>query len=89
MRILVFDKEVCDVRVPVACEESTGRLETGRNVMMLNLADRLLFAGNAFEPLPAPPARMMMPVSKPEEDQAAPLAWTIRLSNLASRGDAP
>ena len=54
------------------------------NLALLNVADRLLFAGNAFEPLPAPPIRMMIPVSKPEEDLAARSAW---LAKMHSRFD--
>jgi len=40
LRILVFLKNVCDVKVPVAYEETTGRLKAERNVVMLNPADR-------------------------------------------------
>jgi len=40
LRILVFLKDVCDVKVPVAYEEATGRLKAERNVVMLNPADR-------------------------------------------------
>jgi len=46
---------------------------------LLNGADLVLFAGNAFEK-PAAPPRMMMQRSNPEEDQAARAAWMTKMS---------
>jgi electron transfer flavoprotein beta subunit len=40
MKILVFIKEVPDVRVPVECNEATGRLRRDWGITMLNPADR-------------------------------------------------
>jgi electron transfer flavoprotein beta subunit len=39
VRILVFVKSVCDVKVPIAYEESTGRPRSEKNLLMLNPAD--------------------------------------------------
>jgi glyoxylase-like metal-dependent hydrolase (beta-lactamase superfamily II) len=50
------------------------------NLSLLNVADRMLFAGNAFEKQAGPPSRMMMQQSKPEEDQAARAAWLKKMS---------
>jgi glyoxylase-like metal-dependent hydrolase (beta-lactamase superfamily II) len=65
---------------PLALEATSFQSDGVANLALLNVADRVLFAGNAFEPLPTPPTRMMMPVSKPEEDQAARSAWMTRMS---------
>jgi electron transfer flavoprotein beta subunit len=40
MKILVFIKEVPDVRVPVECNETTGRLKRDWGISMLNPSDR-------------------------------------------------
>jgi len=66
---------------PLTLEATSFPSDGVANLALLNVADRLLFAGNAFEPLPAPPLpRMMMPASKPEEDRAARSAWITKLS---------
>jgi electron transfer flavoprotein beta subunit len=39
LRILVFAKIVCDVKVPVAHEKSTGRIENEKNVLVVDPAD--------------------------------------------------
>jgi hypothetical protein len=51
---------------------------------LLNVADRELFAGNAVEKQVAPP-RMMMPISKPEEDQAARSALITKMNGRLFR----
>ena len=40
MKILVFIKEVPDVRIPVECNEATGRLRRDWGITMLNPSDR-------------------------------------------------
>jgi hypothetical protein len=59
------------------------RSDGAANLSLLNLADRVLFAGNAFEKQAAP-ARGGMPVSKPADDQAARAAW---ISGMKGRID--
>jgi glyoxylase-like metal-dependent hydrolase (beta-lactamase superfamily II) len=49
------------------------------NLALVNTADRVLFAGNAFEGQPNA-ARMMFQVSKPEEDRLARAAWMKSLN---------
>ena len=59
---------------PLTLEASSFQSDGVANLSLLNAADRVLFAGNAFEKQAAPP-RMMRQISKPEEDQAARAAW--------------
>jgi glyoxylase-like metal-dependent hydrolase (beta-lactamase superfamily II) len=66
---------------PLTLEATSFQSDGVANLALLNVADRLLFAGNAFEKQPTPsPPRMMMPLSKPEEDQAARSAWMTKMS---------
>ncbi len=64
---------------PLTLEAASFQSDGAANLSLLNVADRVLFAGNAFEKSPAP-ARMMMQMSKPEEDQAARAAWAAKMS---------
>lgn len=64
---------------PLTLEATSFQSNGVANLALLNVADRVLFAGNAFEKQPAPP-RMMMQISKPEEDQAARSAWITKMS---------
>ncbi len=64
---------------PLTLEATSFQSDGVTNLSLLSVADRVLFAGNAFEKQAAPP-RTMMQLSKPEEDQAARVAWLTRLS---------
>ncbi len=64
---------------PLTLEASSFQSDGVANMSLLNVSDRVLFAGNAFEK-PAAPPRMMRPVSKPEEDQAARVAWLAKMN---------
>jgi hypothetical protein len=64
---------------PLILEAASFQSDGVANLSLLNIADRVLFAGNAFEKQVAPP-RMMMQVSKPEEDQAARSAWMTKMN---------
>ena len=52
------------------------------NLSLLNVADRVLLAGNAFEKQAgaASPRMMQQQLSRPEEDQAARSAWLARMN---------
>jgi glyoxylase-like metal-dependent hydrolase (beta-lactamase superfamily II) len=66
---------------PLTLEATSFQSDGVANLALLNVADRLLFAGNAFEKQPTPPRMgMMMQVSKPEEDQAARSVWITKMS---------
>jgi glyoxylase-like metal-dependent hydrolase (beta-lactamase superfamily II) len=64
---------------PLTLEAASFQSDGVANLSLLNVADRVLFAGNAFEKQAAPPRRMRQ-LSNPEEDQAARLAWVTKLS---------
>ena len=64
---------------PLILEAASFQSDGVANLSLLNVADRVLFAGNAFEKPFAPP-RMMMQVSKPEEDQASRSAWMAKMN---------
>ena len=64
---------------PLVLEVGSFQSDGVTNMSLLNVAERVLFAGNAFEKPVAQP-RMMMQMSKPEEDQAARAAWMTRMS---------
>ena len=64
---------------PLTLEAASFQSNGVANLALLNAADRLLFAGNAFEKQPAP-ARMTAQISKPEEDQAARSAWITKMN---------
>jgi hypothetical protein len=64
---------------PLTLEATSFQSDGVTNLAFLNPADRLLFAGNAFEKQSAPP-RWMMRMSKPEEDQAARQAWVAKMN---------
>jgi hypothetical protein len=63
---------------PLALEAASFQSDGAANLSLLNVADRVLFAGNAFEKQSAAPRWMQM--SKPEEDQAARSAWLTKLN---------
>lgn len=63
---------------PLILEVASFQSDGVANLSLLNISDRVLFAGNAFEK-PAAPPRMMMQASKPEEDQAARAAWMAKM----------
>jgi len=64
---------------PLTLEAASFQSDGAANLSLLNVADLVLFAGNAFEK-PAAPPRMMMQRSNPEEDQAARAAWMTKMS---------
>ncbi len=64
---------------PMALEAASFQSDGVANLSLLSVADQVLFAGNAFEKQAAPP-RMRMPISKPEEDQAARAAWVKQMN---------
>jgi len=64
---------------PIILEAASFQSDGVANLSLLNVADRVLFAGNAFEKQAAP-SRMMMQMSKPEEDVAARAAWMTKQS---------
>jgi glyoxylase-like metal-dependent hydrolase (beta-lactamase superfamily II) len=64
---------------PLTLEVGSFQSDGVANMSLLNVADRVLFAGNAFEKPFAPP-RMMMQASKREEDQAARSAWVTKMN---------
>jgi glyoxylase-like metal-dependent hydrolase (beta-lactamase superfamily II) len=64
---------------PLTLEAASFQSDGVANLSLLNVADRVLFAGNAIEPQAAPP-RMMRQLSKPEEDQAARAAWMAKMN---------
>ncbi len=64
---------------PLILEAASFQSDGAANLSLLNVADRVLFAGNAFEKQAAPP-RMMRQVGKPEEDQAARSAWMTKMN---------
>ncbi|MEO8658493.1 MAG: MBL fold metallo-hydrolase [Bryobacteraceae bacterium] len=64
---------------PLILEAAAFQSDGVANLSLLNVGDRVLFAGNAFERQVAPP-RMGMPRSKPEEDQSARSAWMAAVS---------
>lgn len=51
------------------------------NLTLLNPADRVVFAGNAFDAQPTTGPAWMRPVTKPEDDLAAQQQWLDRMSN--------
>lgn len=63
---------------PLTLEAASFQSDGAANLSLLNVADRVLFAGNAFEKQTAPPG-MMMRMSKPEEDRAARSAWMKKM----------
>ncbi len=66
---------------PLTLEASSFQSDGVANLSLLNTADRVLFAGNAFEKQAgAPPPRSQQQLSKPEEDQAARLAWLAKMN---------
>jgi len=65
---------------PLILEAASFQSDGVANLSLLNTADRLLFAGNAFEKQAAPPRMMMRQASKPEEDQAARSAWMTKMN---------
>jgi len=65
---------------PHTLEAASFQSDGAANLSLLNVADRVLFAGNAFEK-PAAPPRMTMQMSKPEEDQAARAAWVTKMNS--------
>jgi hypothetical protein len=64
---------------PLTLEAASFQSDGVANLSLLNARDRVLFAGNAFEKQAASP-RMMMRMSKPEEDQAARSAWMTKMN---------
>jgi len=64
---------------PLTLEATSFQSDGVANLALLDVADRVLFVGNAFEPLPSPPTRMMIQLSKPEEDQAARSTWVTKM----------
>ena len=63
---------------PLTLQAASFRSGGIANLSLLNLADRVLFAGNAFETQPAPP-RGGMAAGKPEDDRAARAAWIAKM----------
>jgi|GEM_PF-1393990 len=66
---------------PLTLEATSFQSDGVANLALLNAADRILFAGNAFEPPPLSPFMMMMRRNKPEDDKAARAAWLAKLGN--------
>lgn len=67
---------------PLTLEAASFQSDGVANLSLLNGADRVLFAGNAFEKQAgAAPPRRMQQLSKPEEDQAARSAWLARMNS--------
>lgn len=66
--------------LPVTLEATSFPSNGVTNLALLNVGDRVLFTGNAFDKPPTPPMMLMMPLSNPEEDQAARTAWITKLS---------
>jgi hypothetical protein len=64
---------------PLTLEAASFQSDGAASLSLLNVADRVLFAGNAFEKQAAPP-RMRMQIGKPEEDQAARSAWMTKMN---------
>ena len=64
---------------PLILKAASFQCDGAANLSLLNAADRVLFAGNAFEK-PAAPLRAMMQMSKPEEDQTALSAWMAKMN---------
>ena len=66
---------------PVTLEAASFQSDGVANLSLLNAADRVLFAGNAFEKQAGSTnPRMMQQLSRPEEDQAARTAWLAKLN---------
>jgi glyoxylase-like metal-dependent hydrolase (beta-lactamase superfamily II) len=67
---------------PLTLEAASFQSDGVANLSLLNVADRLLLAGNAFEKQAgvAPPRMMQQQFSRPEEDQAARSAWLARMN---------
>lgn len=67
---------------PLTLEAALFASDGVANLSLLNVADRVLFAGNAFEKQAGatPPRMMQQQLSKPEEDQAARSAWLARMN---------
>jgi glyoxylase-like metal-dependent hydrolase (beta-lactamase superfamily II) len=67
---------------PLTLEAASFQSDGVANLSLLNVADRVIFAGNAFEKQAgAAPPRMMQQLTKPEEDQAARSAWFARMNS--------
>jgi len=69
---------------PFTLEAASFQADGVANLTLLNPADRVLFAGNAFEKRDAPPRTPVTPIPTPEEDNAARAAW---LSKVKGRFD--
>lgn len=70
---------------PLKLEAASFQTDGVANLSLLNAADRVLYAGNAFEKQAgAAPPRMQQQLSKPEEDQASRSAW---MAGMRSRFD--
>lgn len=66
---------------PLTLEAASFQSDGVANLSLLNAADRVLFAGNAFErQTGATPTRNQQQLSKPEEDQAARSAWFAKMN---------
>jgi glyoxylase-like metal-dependent hydrolase (beta-lactamase superfamily II) len=64
---------------PLTLEAASFESDGVANLSLLNVADRVLFAGNALEKQATPPGRGMQ-IGKPEDDQAARSAWTTKMN---------
>jgi len=69
---------------PIILEPASFQSDGVRNLSLLDVADRVLLAGNAFEKQAAPP-RMMMQASKPSLITVAACARSLTASSPRSR----
>jgi len=67
---------------PLTLEAASFQSDGVANLSLLNVADRVLLTGNAFEKQAgaASPRMMQQQLSRPEEDQAARSAWLARMN---------